>query len=126
MRELTTSEIIGGLFIGGVLLWLFTRKSEDRQLNDLRQSNVGINSWKSLNYVQDFDEFNSKLTQSVKPIIQSEMQKVEQIPKEVEQKIIEQIPDNSTAYKNEEKWKIMRDANGDIAEISVSRDARVT
>ena len=121
MRELTTSEIIGGLFIGAVLLFILTKKDESRQLNDLRQSNVGINNWKSLDYVQDFDEFNSRLTQSVKPVIQSETQNVEQIPQKVEQK----VSSTATEYKNEEKWKIMRDTNGDISEISVSRDAKV-
>lgn len=126
MRELTTSEIIGGLFIGAVLLFILTKKNESQQISDLRQSNVGINNWKSLDYVQDFDEFNSRLTQSVKPAIQSETQNVDKISQNVEQKVVEQIPDNSTAYKNEEKWKIMRDDNGDISEISVSRDARVS
>ena len=121
MRELTTTEIIGGLFIGAILLFILTKKDESQQISDLRQNNVGINNWKSLDYVQDFDEFNSRLTQSVKPVIQSETQNVEQIPQKVEQK----VSSTATEYKNEEKWKIMRDTNGDISEISVSRDAKV-
>ena len=121
MRELTTTEIIGGLFIGAILLFILTKKDESQQISDLRQNNVGINNWKSLDYVQDFDEFNSRLTQSVKPVIQSEMQNVEQVPQKVEQK----VSSTATEYKNEEKWKIMRDTNGDISEISVSRDAKV-
>jgi hypothetical protein len=129
MRNLTTSEIIGGLFIGAVLFLIFTKKNEE-QLNDLQQNritHIGVNNWKSLDYVQDFDEFNSRLTQSVKPIIQSSTQIVEQVPKEVEQiSGNENNENNGTEYKNNETWKIMRDDNGDIAEISVSRDARVS
>jgi nitrogen regulatory protein PII-like uncharacterized protein len=126
MRNLTTSEIIGGLFIGAVLLLILTRKDESQQISDLRQSQVGIYGWKPLDSIQNFDDFNLKMTQSSQPVIQSETQNADQISQSVEQKAVEQIPDNSTAYKNEEKWKIIRDDNGDIAEISVSRDAKVT
>ena len=126
MRNLTTSEIIGGLFIGAVLLLILTRKDESQQISDLRQSQVGIYGWKPLDSIQNFDDFNLKMTQSSQPVIQSETQNADQISQSVEQKVVEQIPDNSTAYKNEEKWKIIRDDNGDIAEISVSRDAKVT
>jgi hypothetical protein len=128
MRNLTTSEIIGGLFIGAVLFLILTRKSESQQFNDLRQSNVGINNWKSLDYVEDFDEFNSRLIQSLKPVIKSETQNVEQVSKEVEQtsKEVEQTSNNETEYKNKEVWKIGRNQDGDIETIEVERNAKVS
>ena len=120
MRELTTSEIIGGLFIGAVLLLILTKKNERQQISDLRQSNVGINNWKSLDYVQDFDDVYSKMIQPV-----AIDQLVEQNVENTEQKV-EQIDNNSTQYKNKEVWKIARNQDGDIETIEVERNARVT
>lgn len=120
------ADIIKGLIIGGILLWIITRRNDMSMQNmqqNLQQSHIGIYGWKPLNNIQDFDEFNSRLTQSVvQPIVQNAEYA------DVEQKVanVEQTDISSTAYKNEEKWKFMRDDNGDISEISVSRDAKVT
>jgi hypothetical protein len=127
MRELTTSEIIGGLFIGAVL-FLILRRNNDTQ-TQIQQSGIGINNWKSLNYVPTFEDVYSKMIQPVavsQPVEQNVEQGSQIAEQKVEQKVVDQIDDNSTQYKNKEVWKIMRDDNGDIAEISVSRDARVT
>jgi predicted transglutaminase-like cysteine proteinase len=129
MKDGDTPYILG-LIIAAALFLILRRNNESQSINDLQQSGIGINNWKSLNYVQDFDEFNSRLTQSIKPVAvsQSVEQNVEQDLQIVEQKVdhIEQIDDNSTQYKNKEVWKIARNQDGDIEEISVSRDARVT
>jgi hypothetical protein len=118
MEEIKTSDIIKGLIIGGILLWIFTRKNDMSMQNmqqNSQQTQIGINNWKSLDYVQDFDEFNSRLTQP------ATVHNVENI----EQKV-EQIDDNSTQYKNKEVWKIGRNTDGDIETIEVERNAKVT
>ena len=118
MRDLTTSEIIGGLFIGGILLWIFTRRNNDMQ-TQMQQSQIGVQNWKSLD-IPDFDDVYSKMTQPV-----TASQPVKQNVENTEQKV-EQTDNNSTQYKNKEVWKIARNQDGDIETIEVERNAKVT
>lgn len=122
MRELTSSDLIKGLIIGGILLWIFTRKNESQPINELQQAQIGVHNWKSLNNIPNFDDVYSKMIQPV-AVSQPIVQNVEQDSQAIQQ--TEKVSSTATEYKNEEKWKIMRDTNGDISEISVSRDAKV-
>ena len=138
MVEWTTSDIIKGLAIGGILLWLITRKSDAQPNNDLQQSGqmrligqreqmqIGIYGWKPLGHIQNFDDLMIGRTtfqpavQSVTQITEQESKTIEQVPKEVEQ------ISNETEYKNKEVWKIGRNQAGDIETIEVERNARVS
>ena len=118
MKDDKTPYIIAGLIIGAAALFLIFRRNNDMQ-TQMKQSQIGVQNWKSLDNVPNFDDVYSKMIQPVSQVVEQNI--VERVPKEVEQ-----IDSNSTQYKNKEVWKIERDNNGDIAEISVSRDARVT
>ena len=150
MREFTMSDIIKGLAIGGIIIWLATRKS-DAQPNDcLQQSGqigqreqiqIGIHNWRPLDQIQNFEDFNSKIIQPaiqhvkqdiqveqpVSQIAQQDLQ-VEQPVSQIAQQdsqITEQVPNIATEYNNRETWKILRNSDGDIEKIEVERSARI-
>jgi hypothetical protein len=131
MVEIKMSDIIKGLAIGGILLLLVTRKSDIQPNNGLQQSGqieqreqiqIGIYGWKPLDHIQNFDDFNLKITQTtVQPVAESIEQSVEQ----QDSQISEQTSNVATEYGNKETWKILRNVDGDIETIEVERSARV-
>ena len=125
MKDSDTPYIVVGLIIGVAALFLIFRRNNDMQ-TQMKQSRIGINNWKTLDNVPKFEDVYSKMIQpvAISQPVEQDLQVVEQGSQKVDH--IEQIDNNSTQYKNKEVWKIERDNNGDIAEISVSRDARVT
>jgi hypothetical protein len=119
------ADILKGLIIGAVLLLIFTKKNEEQQLDDLRQSQIGIHGWKPLDQIQNFDDLMIGKT-TFQPVVQSAVNSQSQQIVDIVPKEIELSSNDETEYKNKEIWKIARNQDGDIETIEVERNAKVS
>lgn len=88
--------MIIGITIGAAIVYILMKNNQNTLSTNLKQPNLSF-EWKPL----------------------SDTSQEQQI-------IAPQTDINETAYKNSEKWKITRNDNGDIDQIEVIRDAKIT
>ncbi len=98
-KSTSTTWIIAGL-IGALLAYIYLKNKNPTITLQQPNQNISFN-WKPLS--------NNPNQTTIQP-----------------QNINSETIPNETSYKNSEKWKITRTVDGDIDEIEVIRDAKIT
>lgn len=105
---------IGLAFVAGAVIVYFLLRNRLNVQQRLTQQYVE-QSYQPITGMSSIEHRLTMLEQNIRHI-----QQPIQLPIQMDQ------PVQQNTYKNAEKWKIIRDVNGDITEIEANRDAKVT
>jgi len=129
-----------GIAIGAILAYLLLKNNQEVIIVRSQKQESHILNWQPLKDIPSVSKLHynthqvqteqldmSEEPKAVNEHVQEQLDASEE-PKAVNEHVQEQLDTSEeleTTYKNDEKWKISRDSNGDITEIKVVRNAKV-
>ena len=112
-----------GIAIGAILAYLLLKNNQEVIIVRSQKQESHILNWQPLKDIPSVSKLHYNTHQ-----VQTEQLDMSEEPKAVNEHVQEQLDTSEeleTTYKNDEKWKISRDSNGDTTEIKVVRNAKV-
>ena len=130
-KENTTFLLLAGIALGAIIAYFIMKNNQPKPQGIVPPQNLYFD-WKPLSEIPQIPQIQQPVVEipQIQPIVQL-TQPTQPIPlnvpdlPNVKYYQVENIP-NETAYKNSEKWKITRNDDGDIDQIEVIRDAKIT